>query len=59
MIRAGRQRPIADVQLGLAFPGDRAHFSDSVVGLLEDRARFIEKSAAGVGQANRFGGAFQ
>ena len=46
---AGRQRPIADVQLGLAFACDRAHLSHRVVGVLQNRARFLEKSAAGIG----------
>ena len=56
-------RPVASGQSpmcnSLGLPGDRAHFANGVVGLLENGARFIEKSAAGLGQANRFGGAFE
>ena len=55
----GGERPITDVQLGVALARDRAHFRDGVTGVLENGARFIEKSAAGFGQADRFGGAFE
>ena len=59
MIRAGRKRTIADVQLGLALAGDRAHLRHRVVCVFQNGARFLEKSAAGFGQADRLRSALQ
>jgi hypothetical protein len=56
---AGCQRPVADVQLRLALTGNRARLLDGFVGLLQNRASFIEKRATGVSQAHGFGGAFK
>ena len=58
MILPGREGPIADVQFRLALAGNRTHFADGVARVLQDRASFIEKRAAGLGEAPRFGGTF-
>ena len=55
---AGGQRPIADVQL-LGLPGDRAHFSQRLRGLLENGARFIDEKRGRPRQAHRLGGALE
>jgi hypothetical protein len=42
-------RPVANVQLRLALAGNRARVPDGFVGLLENRASFIEKRTPGFG----------